>query len=315
MKQMKKMMLGAALAVGALFTASPALADGLMANPGDLTAQEQTELQSAIAAHKAKNPAIYEQVRNVKGYQPEVYKKFRNPIPLVGGELRKFGPEALLPMLEALAFDMWERGDAEDHEWRALKVGMLEAVGSFHDARSTAVVTAAFDNAQHVDVQSAAAKAVGSVCGKDASVLSTLSAALKTSKRLAAIDGLGECRIAGAAQTLADQLGKTKNAKEADRIARALGMLGSSWAWRAIENTEGKARGKEGLEARRIATEALVDGFARFDKARRGHLVGLSMVQYPGLRGIAEQRRGSIDPGAFAQLERIVERVEQRNSR
>ena len=177
------------------------------------------------------------------------------------------------------------------------------------------VVTAAFDNAQHVDVQSAAAKAVGSVCGKDASVLSTLSAALKTSKRLAAIDGLGECRIAGAAQTLADQLGKTKNAKEADRIARALGMLGSSWAWRAIENTEGKARGKEGLEARRIATEALVDGFARFDKARRGHLVGLSMVQYPGLRGIAEQRRGSIDPGAFAQLERIVERVEQRNSR
>ena len=98
-------------------------------------------------------------------------------------------------------------------------------------------------------------------------------------------------------------------------IARALGMLGSSWAWRAIETKEGKARGKEGLEARRIATEALVDGFARFDKARRGHLVGLSMVQYPGLRGIAEQRRGSIDPGAFAQLERIVERVEQRNSR
>jgi len=312
---MNKTLLGAALLAGTLLSASPALADGLMARAEDIPAKERAELLQAIAEDKAQHPAIYDQVRNVSGYKPETYRKFRNPIPLVGRELRRFGKPALLPMLEALAVDVWARGDAKDNEWRALKVGMLEAVAHLRDTRAAEVVKISFAHAQHADVQRASAEAVGTLCAQDASMITTLGTALKGSKRLAAIDGLGQCRTTEAAQLLVAELHKTKDATEADRIAHALGRLGSSWAWRAIANKD-KARGKEGLEIRRIASEALVDNFARFaGKARAAHQVGLTMVQYPGLRGIAEQRRAQIDPSVYAQLEKVVARVEKRNSR
>jgi hypothetical protein len=312
--------MGAALFAATLFGVGTASADGLVAQASDLPPKERASLEQQIEAYRAKNPAAFEAVRNVNGYKPETYKKFRNPIPLVGRELRRLGEPALLPMLEALAFDVWERGDAADREWTALKVGMLEAVAHLHDGRSAPVVTAAFATAKETTVQSAAAEAVGALCRRDATMVTALAAALEGPKRLAAIDGLGQCRSPQAAQLLASELDSTTSAIEADRIARALGYLGSSWAWRALAKKEGQKGGaqirREGLEARRIASEALVRGYLRFDgKVRGAHQVGLTMVQHPEVRAIAERHRSAAQASAFAQLERVVARIEKRAHR
>jgi len=292
---------------GGLLVASTASADGLVASAGELPDSARQQLEQAIGEHRAENPAIYQTVRNVRGYKPGFYKKQRNPIPLVGRELRRLGPEALLPMLEALAFDVWERDGATDAEWRALKVGMLEAVGAARDLRSAPVLQVAFTKDLHPDVLRAAAQSMGDIC--DDTSLSMLDAALSTSKRGAAIVGLGHCRTAAAAGLLTAQLDKTKSAAEADGIARALGFLSSSWAWRAL----GKSRHAEGLQVRRMASEALVRAFVRFDgRARTGARVGLTMAEHPDIRSIASLHRGAATTTVIKALDVVIHKVEKR---
>ena len=301
---------------GGLLVASTASADGLVASAGELPDSARQQLEQAIGEHRAENPAIYQTVRNVRGYKPGFYKKQRNPIPLVGRELRRLGPEALLPMLEALAFDVWERDGATDAEWRALKVGMLEAVGAARDLRSAPVLQVAFTKDLHPDVLRAAAQSMGDIC--DDTSLSMLDAALSTSKRGAAIVGLGHCRTAAAAGLLTAQLDKTKSAAEAAPagqptlqrfIARALGFLSSSWAWRAL----GKSRHAEGLQVRRMASEALVRAFVRFDgRARTGARVGLTMAEHPDIRSIASLHRGAATTTVIKALDVVIHKVEKR---
>jgi hypothetical protein len=310
-KIMKKLFVTAALAATTLLSLN-ASADGLVANPSDIAQSQRAKLQQEIATAKVQNPAVFEQIRNISGHKPETYKRFRNPIPLVGRELRRFGPAGLMPMLEALAFDMWERGDATDAEWLAVKVGMLEAVSVLHDARSQSVVEAAFANAKHAKVMSTAAEAVGALCMVNKAEVKVLQKALSTSKRSAAIVGLGNCRTVEAAQILATELDSAKTEAEADHIARALGTVSSSWAWRAM----GTKSQVEGLNTRRIASEALVRSFVRFRTAgREGARVGITMAQHPDIRSIADLNRGAASHAVLGKLGRLVDRVEKRAKR
>jgi hypothetical protein len=303
---MKKLLSTMALLGGVLF-ASTASADGVLVSADELPAKERDALAQAIAQHKASNPAIYDKVRNVEGYKPERYKKFRNPIPLVGRELRRLGPEALLPMLEALAFDVWDRNGATDVEWRALKVGLIEAVSVQRDLRSAAVFHAAFIKDLDAFVLESTAEGMGDLC--DDTSFTMLETALNNGKRAAAIEGLGHCRTVEAASLLAAQLDKSANAAEADRLSRALGFMSSSWAWRAL----GKSRHAEGLQVRRLASAALVRSYVRFDGvARMGAHVGLSMAQHPDLRSIVGLNRGTASKKVLKSLDVVVATVEKR---
>ena len=115
--------------------------------------------------------------------------------------------------------------------------------------------------------------------------------------------GLGHCRTAAAAGLLTAQLDKTKSAAEADGIARALGFLSSSWAWRAL----GKSRHAEGLQVRRMASEALVRAFVRFDgRARTGARVGLTMAEHPDIRSIASLHRGAATTTVIKALDEVL---------
>ncbi len=291
----------------ALLCAPAAHADGIIAVPADLPAKERAELKAAIDAYRAENPVAFQRVRNVSGYKPEVYRKFRHGQPMVSRELRALGAQALLPMLEALAFDMWDRGGATDVEWRALQVGLLDAVGYLDDARAEPVLAAAFDNAQHPDVQAAAAEALGIRCSQAA--FDQLAGALSGDRRQAAIAGLGQCRSKAAAELLAAELGAAKTAADAQQIAKALGYVSSSWAWRTL----GKDRAAEGMEVRRIASAALVRGFVRHTGATRdAHRVSLSMARHPDLRSIVGRHAKQGDKATRDALERIVQTIEAR---
>ena len=135
----KKPLVTAALAAALLFGSGSALADGLAAKPSQLGASQKT-LAAEIAALRKANPGAFDAVQAVNSHRPEVYKKFRNPIPTTAREFRSLRASALLPMLEALAFDAPATDGLTEAEVTALTTGMLEAVGVLRDPRSGPVL-------------------------------------------------------------------------------------------------------------------------------------------------------------------------------
>jgi hypothetical protein len=292
--------------------ASPAAAaEGVAIDARVLPAQARASLLAQITKYKVKNPAIFQQVRSVKGHRPELYMKFRNPVPLVGRELRHLGSDALLPMLEALAFDAPPVDGLKQNEIDALRVGLLEAVGMLRDGRSEAVLEAVFagDHSRWVNI--AAAEAVGRLCTTRG--LSRLASALDTKSRNHAIAGLGQCRKHKSAELLAGLLDKTKTASEADTIAAAMGSIGSRWAWRALARRDGKTRLAEGEAVRTVIAEALVRNYDRFSgETRKRHREAISMVAITGLRGVVARHASRLDAASRAELEVIAARLERR---
>jgi hypothetical protein len=304
-------LVAAALLLSATFVSSVASADGLVAKSSDLTTAQRQALVSQINAFRAENPEAFAAVREVEGYKPETYKQFRNPIPMVGRELRRLGPQALLPMLEALAFDVWPRGRATDKEWDALKIGMLEAVGRIGDPRASQVLRAAFRNGHAEGVTRAAAEGMGSLC--DAPSFAALQAALSTKTRSSAIAGLGQCRTLESANVLAAEMAATQSARDAALIAKAMGNLGSSWAWEAM----GADQAQIGLQVRELLAGSLVRGFVRFDDdaSRDAHSLGLGMLALPNLSKLVVKHAGQADAATRTRLDRLAARIERRARR
>ncbi len=303
----------AAAALAACFTfltPQTAMADGIAVADSQIPAQERNKLWSEIEAYRATHPEAFEAVANVKGHRPEVYKKRRNPVPGAGIELRRLRQAALLPMLEALAFEAPERGTLTEREYRALKVGLLEATGILRDGRATTVLQRAFENASHPDVVWAAGEALGRLC--DDSSYQLLSKRLTGAKKDGAIAGLGQCRRIDGTEKLAQALASTTDETEAAAIAKALGVAASSWAWQ----TYGKQAQAQGLEVRRIAATALVPAFIRHQgKARNAVRKGLSMAEYPGMAQLVRQHRHKADEATARALDRLAARIEKRLSR
>jgi hypothetical protein len=288
-----------------------AAADGLVAKASDLTPARRALLQGQITTFRAEHPEAFEAVRHVEGYKPEHYMQRRNPVPAVGLELRRLGPRALLPMLEALAFDVWPRDGATDREWNALRIGMLEAVGHLRDARASDVLRVAFLGAHRADVTRAAAEAMGLLCDKPSFTL--LTDALSGTKRGAAIAGLGHCRTLEAAKLLAGQLKSAKSSGEASEIAAAMGQLGSSWAWEAM----GAEQAALALRVREVLATELVRGFVRYSDrlSREAHSKSLGMVAHPSTSALVARYARDADAATRARLERVAARIARRSHR
>ncbi len=310
MRSINKVWLAAACAALALtLIPAAALGQGLMARCSEVPASTRGKLQKAIDGYRVSHPEAFEAVRNVKGHRPEVYRKRRNPVPSVVRELRRIGRPALLPMLEALAFQAPERGSLKDAEWRALKLGMLHAVGVLRDKRSAAVLRVAFKNANHPKLQRAAAEAMGRLCDKQSYKMLAKQAVGSGSKRLAAIRGLGQCRQLKSAKLLAELLDDSTHSATTVAIGESLGFVGSSWAWRAMGP---KAKAK-GLAVRKVAAEALVPAFIDHKgKARKAIKVGLTMVEYPHMATLVAQHRHRADSVTAKALDRLVARIQRR---
>lgn len=292
----------ASLAAAALIclVAGSAAGDGVVVTPRDIPSVERAQLAQQIAESQQREPASFAAVAAVKGHLPEQYMKFRNPAPSVARELRRLGPDALLPMLNALAFDAPARNGATDAEWETYQIGLLDAVGRLRDPRAENALHAALRNTTG-DVAVAAAEAVGRNC-TDAS-LNLLQAAVEGPQRRAAIAGLGQCRRVEAAETLATALKTCTDADEAEHIALALGRVASSWAWQAL----GSAHEQTGLRVRGIASRALVASLSRFGGNARGVSErALQSAAHPELRAIVLE----LDPRGELQLESTIRSVE-----
>ena len=303
-----KNFLGAALAGATLMAVAEARADGLVGAASDMPLLERQKLAAEIAVAKQKDPAAFKALSELKGYRPEFYRQYRNPIPEVGRELRRLGKPMLLPMLEALVFQAPDLHGASDHEKRALIEGLLGEVGHLRDARAAAALHALFARPQSPLTMLSIGRAMGRLC--DAASIDRLRAGLSDpARRTAAIDGVGQCRTLESAKLLATELDAVSAPEEAAAIAGSLGTLGSSWAWEAL----GAARQAEGLAAREIIAAALVRGFVRVSgDEREAHRTALAMVEHPESRRIATAHRGAADETARRELDLVVQAIEAR---
>jgi hypothetical protein len=311
---MKRSMLVAAT-FGAALTmfGGAARADGMAIKAAAIPEAARKALAQDIAAAKTTAPQVFAAVRNVQGVHREVYKHYRRPAPEPERELRALGPAALLPMIEALAFDAPPRDELTDAEWTALTVGMVQSVGLLRDARSGPVLRAVFDAATHPQVQRAAAKAMGRLCtdAELAVLVKQSSTNTVESKRISAIEGLGECKRIESAKHLSSLLAAKPDDATAEVIAAALGAVGSSWAWKAM----GPQAEPTGIAVREVAATALVGGFARHAAPRLRFEKSLQLVEWAQTPNLITKARATADATTREALDGLAQRFARKMSR
>jgi hypothetical protein len=313
MRTMKPRLAALALLLTTAFASVPALADGLAAKESMLPDAARRSLRAEIAADRAKQPELYAAVRDVRGVRPEVYRRHQNPKPVADRELKALGSRALLPMLDALAFDAPPRGALTDEEQSVLASGMLEAVGVLRDARSGPVLRAVFEKGTTDErVRASAARAMGRLCTDAELAILIEHAQVAAPRRTAAVAGLGECKRLESARHLASLLGAATDAAWAETLATALGAVGSSWAWKAM----GPASEAQGAAVREAATVALVAGFVRHTGATRARIgKSILMTEHPGTSELLARSRGAADADARAALDALDTRIVKRPAR
>lgn len=299
-----------AIGISAIVTlGGAASADGLAAREAQIAPPARAALLRDVEAERKAHPDAFKAVANVRGVRPEVYAKFQNPAPNALPELRALGAAGLLPMLHALAFTAPD-ASLSTRERTALTVGMLEAVGLLRDPRSGPVLTAALEGgSKEPAVLRAAAVALGRLCGDAELATLTRHTSAADALRPSAIEGLGECRRAESANHLAGLLASAKDDAAAEPIARALGVLGSSWAWKAM----GAPAAARGLAVREIAARALVSAYAKRGVAARGELGrAVVMVDHPLTPELLKGAAATASPEAKVSIERLRGEIEKR---
>ncbi|MEM9691685.1 MAG: hypothetical protein AAGA56_04015 [Myxococcota bacterium] len=310
---MKKLTLFIHVALVGAFIASPVKAEGLMFDASALAESDRQRLAAQIAQAKRDDPEAFSLVRGVKGYKPEHYRRFRRPIPLVSRELKRIGPRAVMPLIEAIAFRGWERGRSTHNDWAALRAGMLDALGSYRDSRATAVLVEALRIAQRADVRAGAARGLGHVCDDQAS-RTLMRASQQPALRRAGWIGLGHCRREESVRRLAAELGQTRSQRDVVLLGRALGHAASSWGWAA----DGPARQREGLRAREAATVAAGRAIVKFGgdvEVRRSLSVALTMAAHPEARRLLAAPRRQASVAVAEQLDAVIATIERRSRR
>lgn len=295
------LLLGGALLLGA----AAARADGLALATSELPAEAKKTLLKEVTAHKAAHPETFTKVRDIQGIKPEVYRAYRNPIPMAGLELKRLGKDALLPMLSALAVEA-PAVMLSEQEKTAYVIGLLEASSVLRDTRGGPVYKAIFESKNKpADVLRAAAEAMGRLCG-DAE-LATLKkhTAAGDALRPHAIRGLGQCRRKESAEHLATLLAEAKDAASAEPITDALGLVASSWAWKAM----GAKVATTAKEVQTIAAKALVGAFTRHKDARVTAKKALRLVESPEAVTLIATARTTADADTKAALDALAKQL------
>lgn len=300
--------LGLALSLG---LATEARADGVALAPSALDAKSRKGLADDIADAKRNRPAVFARVGSLRLKMAELDDEKRGRLASVSPILKAMGPEALMPMLEELAFDAAPQGKLTDSAWLAWRVGLLEALGALRDARSASVAEAILAG-PNTDgpVMRAAAQALGKLNTVEAA--NQLIALLPTADvdtRDAILAGMGHCRRALVAERLAYELSQA-NRDQVLVLARALGDVGNAWAWRTPFV---QATGEEG-QVRGVAAEALVDAFVVHHDARllKRHLTqAILVVDHDATPTLIAKARAGADATLDAALDELLARFDR----
>jgi hypothetical protein len=144
---------------------------------------------------------------------------------------KSLGPEALVPMLEQLRADD-AGGPLRPSARRAVRVGMIEAIGALRDPRAQPVLIGLLSGAEEDPaVARAAANALGMLATDEAAGVLIAASKPGAPHRDEVLAGMGSCRRVSAARALAEALDSRPAPRLAAAIMTSLGEIGSSWAW------------------------------------------------------------------------------------
>jgi hypothetical protein len=299
LRSMKRLAVATSLAVAFATVSAEAGASGLLTDPAALPADARAALAKDIARAKAETPELFRAVATAVSEANAIDARARKRGMPMTLRFKALGPRALLPMLDALAFDAHPPRDLTPTAASALRLGLLEAVGIVRDERAVPVLLHALVTSRDVALTRAAAEALARV-GTDEAFAAALREARKappgSERDRAILAGLHDCRRQAAAQYLAGRLAARPDPETARVVARSLGGVANAWAWRAIA-----ARGEQAAVTR-VATRALVEAYADHGGDVRAAIVkALVVVESPDLATeIARARRSASPEGAAA---------------
>jgi hypothetical protein len=283
---------GAALALSLVMCAADASARGLFLDGTELPESARASLRSEIDAARAQTPALFRQVHDVAARANALDEASRLPGAPLTRHFKNLGPRALMPMLEMLAFEAHAPRDLSPSASAALRLGLLEAVGSVGDARAVPVLSRVLSRERDATVTRASAEALARI-GTDEAVRAA-AAALEAAKgdpqrEQAILEGLGEARRESVARLLAARLDARPDARTAEILARSLGGTGNAWAWRTMSDR------REEAKTRDAAARALVHAYLRYSgPAQKAITKAILLVDAPQtLTYIGQARRGA----------------------
>ncbi len=289
--------------LGLLAVAAPAAADPLLPAQS-MTPTLQRGLTAEFRAHRAAHPEAWRAVSDLASLRPAVYRATRIGRPAVTRELRLLGPEALLPMLDALAVSGYPRAlSAEERE--TLTVGLLEAVGYLRDRRAAPVLRAAFVQETAPDALRAAARGLAAL--DDAASWEALRTAATgdTARAPVALAALGASPRPEASTLLLGRLSDRDPAVVA-AAARGLSERHGTWAVTARRTQDAQ---------RPAVAAALVAAYARATDAATQEALQTAVLALgaPESAGLAEDaaRAPGADSARLTRLARMARRAAQ----
>lgn len=305
------MRLGLAALVGALVIGAPMRADasGLLLDASVLPAKTRDALRADIEKARAEVPALFTQVNDVavRANESDAAARIQGaPLTL---PLKALGPRALFPMLEMLAFDARAPRDLTPSAARALRLGLVEAVGIVRDARAVPVLGAVLDRERDEATTRAAAEALGRIGTSEAfdlvSAAIVKAEAAKDAPRARALyEGCGAFKRTAAAKLLGSRLAARPDEANARVLARALGTAGNAWAWQALSE-----RGEE-ADTRDVAARALVSALTAYrGEARAAIEKAVLVVDAPITRSLLAEARKTATGDAATALDTLDRRV------
>lgn len=269
-----------AIIAGLLVSMSCAVAsaNGVVLSPNQFTEAQRITLEQKVAKAKVQYPDAFARIRQLKGHQPSVYKRYRSQKPSVVRELRALGPGAGWAMIDAIAFHSLPRGSATNEEWQAVQQGLVAALGELKMADAAPVFQRIFDDpsASEQLVQSAAV-AMGRLGGMQQRA--TLMQALQKpgKKRDGALWGLRHVRAVPIVDAIVPML-QSSSEHTVVLAANALGYQGSSWAWK----TGNAGQSAEQMPIRTRCMNALLKAYLPSQsEAREAVTRALTMVEHP----------------------------------
>jgi hypothetical protein len=272
------------------FVSWVAHAQGVLLDASKMDGNWRAALQSQVQRAKQLHPESFSKIRKLQGHHPRVYRSFRTQQPSVIQELQALGPGAGWAMIDAIAFDGLDRGDANEREWDAVREGLLLALGELEMTQASPILQEAFAiHRKDWIVLRASAIGLGRLGGEKERTLLFRALTEGGEQRNAALWGLRHVRTLSAVDAVTPLL-HDSSAETVQLAARALGYQGSSWAWKT-----GKA-GDASVEMtlRTRCMDALLNAYLRHDKPLREQIArALSMVDHPEMSIRIEHLRES----------------------
>jgi HEAT repeat protein len=278
-------------------------AEGALTSASRLSPAARTALVAGIQKARQQHPELFAALSRLRADMNAMEAKKRGRFAPVVPRLRALGPEALFPLIDAVAFTGGEHPDIAGSAWSTYRAGLLEALGMLRDPRALPVLSLVFaSNEDDPLVIKSAAMAIGRLGSDEAVDLLVLAAGASGAKQRAAVLGLGESRRVKAAEALAS-LGDGASDELLSATVSALGQVGNAWAWK----TPAVAQSGEEEGTRRIAAAALVRAFvAHPGETRKAAEKALLLVDAKETPALIESAKSGASPESSAALDALA---------